>query len=321
MMKWSIKTIPLEYKFNWAISRASMSRKTGYFVQVESEGITGTGEVAGISKGSGETDFISEFNEHDFSNVAKPEDVYGLEISPPLRFGMESALIHWQSKKSGKPVWEMFNLSKPQNISTSISIPILPVADVADFIQKYNFNRFSYCKVKVGGQHPVESVQEVAKHFRGPLRVDANESFNSAEEVMDFLGKIDVSRLQFLEQPMPGELVGEYKKLKKVSPVPIVADESIQSDVFGDEIADQFHGINVKMMKAGSYKRALEQLRKAKQLGLKTMIGCMVETTLGISSAMNIAEGVDWLDLDGFLIIKEDPFLMVKEENGKLNPA
>ena len=98
----------------------------------------------------------------------------------------------------------------------------------------------------------------------------------------------------------------------------IFADESVQDGRIIDDFQLGFHGINVKLSKAGGYYKAQRQLKEARELGLKTMLGCMVESSLGISCAMNIAHGVDYFDLDGFLLLKEDPMKLVYEEMGKL---
>ena len=97
-----------------------------------------------------------------------------------------------------------------------------------------------------------------------------------------------------------------------------MADESITNEENFYILAQQFHGINMKLMKAGGYINGLNILNEARKYGLKTMIGCMIETTLGISSAMNICYNINYIDLDGSFIIKNEPFKLVTEENGRL---
>jgi L-alanine-DL-glutamate epimerase-like enolase superfamily enzyme len=104
--------------------------------------------------------------------------------------------------------------------------------------------------------------------------------------------------------------------LKKTCPFDLIADESIEDQGDFDFLKTQFHGVNMKLMKAGGYLNGLKILNSAREKGLKTMVGCMIESSLGIYSAYNLASNVDYLDLDGFIIIKDDPFNLLVEENG-----
>jgi glutamate racemase len=190
---------------------------------------------------------------------------------------------------------------------------------VEAFIKEHNLKRFSVLKVKVNRENAHDFCQEILRLTDVPLRVDANESFVSASETIQFLQNFsNISRLEFLEQPLHSSLHDEALELKKHSKVFLMADESVTKEEVNEYFSDRFHGINVKMMKAGGYMKAVKQLRQAKLLGLKTMLGCMVETSLGISSALNISGGVDFYDLDGSLLLKEDPYKLISEENGKI---
>jgi glutamate racemase len=205
------------------------------------------------------------------------------------------------------------------SVKTSFSIPIMEVGKVEAFIKENNLSRFSVLKVKVNRDNAHDFCQEILRLTDVPLRVDANESFTSAAEAMKFLETFsNIKRMEFLEQPLHSTQHEEALELKKHSPVFLMADESVTKEDITSYYPERFHGINVKMMKAGGYMRAVKQLRQAKLLGLKTMLGCMVETSLGISSALNISGGVDFFDLDGCLLIKNDPYKLVSEENGKI---
>jgi glutamate racemase len=174
-------------------------------------------------------------------------------------------------------------------------------------------------KVKINKENGFELCKEVLRLTDVPLRIDANEAFESTSEVLKFLNFFpDLSRIEFLEQPLPAHMHEEAISLKKYSPVMLMADESVTKEEINSYYIERFHGVNIKLMKSGGYLKGLKQIRQAKILGLKTMLGCMIETSLGISSALNISSGVDYLDLDGFLLIKKDPFNILTEENGKI---
>lgn len=319
MLKWSIAAKELDLKFTWKISKGSTNKKINYFVTVTDGDLSATGEVAGItSKEASLQVVINEFNTTDLTNINTPDDVYRLNLSGPLSFGIESALIHLECLKRNCSVSEYFNLEKPKRIATSFSIPILPVNEIKDFINTQGIKNYPVCKVKVGYEQQAESCLEVAKNYDGPIRVDANEAFTSAEDVLLFIEKIKHLNIEFLEQPLPRALVDEYIKLKPRSSIPIIADESLQSQEIDSTMAQQFHGINIKLMKTGGYTRAVLQIKQAKELNLKIMLGCMVETSLAIHSAFSIGQDVDWFDLDGFLFFKDEPFKLIQAKDGYL---
>jgi glutamate racemase len=195
----------------------------------------------------------------------------------------------------------------------------MEVGKIESFVKENNLQRFSTIKLKINDENALDLCREVLRVVNVPLRIDANEAFKDAHAVMRFLEKFpDLSRLEFLEQPLPADYHEEALELKKYSKVMLMADESVTKEEIGNYYPDRFHGVNIKLMKAGGYLKAVKQLRQAKLLGLKTMLGCMIETTLGISSALNISGGVDFYDLDGFLFLKNEPYKLVSEENGKI---
>src|SRR5690606_25977226 len=130
---------------------------------------------------------------------------------------------------------------------------------------------------------------EVARLTSAPLLVDGNEAWQDPDELLALLPELQKLRVEVVEQPLPAALADAYRYLKPQSPIKLLADESVTDQADFEELARQFHGINVKMMKARCYFNGLQLLRQAKQHGLFTMVGCMIESSLGISSAMQIA--------------------------------
>ncbi len=327
MFSWSIKELELPLKFTWNISRNSSDIKRNFIVTVRNGSIQGSGEVAfNVRYGENRDLILEKFEE--FKNAA-PLDFNGVEnvvafldtmdLPQSLKFGIESSFVHYVSILSDKTVSQLMATSTVSSVKTSFSIPIMETDKVENFIISNNLDRFSVLKVKVNQQNAFEFCKEILKLTKVPLRIDANESFDSALEVMKFLDRFsDLSRIEFLEQPLSSTLHEEALKLKKLSPVFLMADESVTKEDINNYFVERFDGVNIKLMKSGGYLKAVKQLRQAKILGLKTMLGCMIETSLGISSALNISGGVDFFDLDGSLLLKEDPYKLVSEENGKI---
>ena len=327
MFSWSIKEIELPLKFTWNISRNSSDIKHNFIIEVKNGSLRAHGEVAFNTRyGESREIILEKFEEF---KAAAPQDFNGveslisflesMELPQSLKFGIESSFLHYISILSGKSVAQLMGTNVISSVKTSFSIPIMEVGKVEAFINENNLKRFSFLKVKVNRDNAHDFCQEILKLTNVPLRIDANESFTSAAETLKFLETFsNIDRLEFLEQPLHSSLHEEALELKKYSKVFLMADESVTKEDINEYYPQRFHGINVKLMKAGGYMRAIKQLRQAKILGLKTMLGCMVETSLGISSALNISGGVDFFDLDGCLLIKEDPYKLISEENGKV---
>ncbi len=324
MLTWTIEEKILPLKFNWKISRNSSTEKKNFFIKVSEGKFSGTGEVAPNVR-YGETEEIIREQFSLFLKSCTPEDfqagfpekiIDSLNLAHSLRFGIESAYIHLLCNKESKTPAGFLDLELPAEVATSFSVPILEINEIKDFIAP--LKRFSSLKIKVNQETALDMVREVVRYSDQKLRIDGNEAWTDVNELLDFIGKIKDYNIEFLEQPMPSKFNEEYCFLKDKCPFDLIADESIEDQADFTGLKKQFHGVNMKLMKAGGYLNGLKILKEARQHGLKTMIGCMIETSLGIYSAMNLADKVDYLDLDGFLIIKEDPFKLVEECNGLL---
>lgn len=327
MFQWSLNEIELPLKFSWNISRNSSDIKRNFIVKVKNGSIEALGEVAfNVRYGESRELILEKFDE--FKNNA-PQDFNGVEslvaylettdLPQSLKFGIESSFIHYIAILSGKTVSQLMGTNVISSVKTSFSIPIMETAKVKNFIEENQLSRFSTIKIKVNRENALDFCTEILKSTTVPLRIDANESFLNANEVMHFLEKFpQINRLEFLEQPLSSHLHEEALELKKHANVLLMADESVTKESINQYHVERFDAVNIKLMKSGGYLKAVKQLRQAKLLGLKTMLGCMVETSLGISSALNISGGVDYFDLDGCLLIKDDPYKLVSEENGKI---
>lgn len=327
MLKWSIEELQLPLKFMWKITRGSKDFGHIFIVRVQDESFCGEGEISfNIRYGETSDGILKSFErfQNDFpGSISSVEELIHFlaegEYPSSFRFGIESAFVHYLALLVDRPVNELLGVPAINSVKTSFSIPIMEPGEIGDFIAEHNLTRFRSLKVKIGKDDGLDLIKEVQKNYVGNLRVDANEAWTDPDEVISFIGALgDNCPIEFLEQPLRANCHDEYLFLKDQAAVDIMADESILSGEVTDYHRDRFHAINIKLMKSGGYMKAIKQLRDAKEMGLKTMIGCMVETSIGISSAMNIAHGVDYYDLDGALLLEKDPFNMITEENGKL---
>ncbi|WP_156140561.1 enolase C-terminal domain-like protein [Sporocytophaga myxococcoides] len=240
------------------------------------------------------------------------------QICNSLRFGIESAYIHFLSKIQNLPVYSFLGLDEPKNIFTAYTLPIMQIGEIQSFYKHHQLERFKYLKLKINSENGFDLLKEVRKLSAQSIMIDANESWQNVEELIKFLEKIKKDNIVFVEQPLPYNFEEEYKYLKQNSTLDIYADESITDKADFSNLSEQFHGINMKLMKSGGYLNGIRLLKDAKKHGLKTMIGCMIETSLGISSAMNLCSLTDYNDLDGFFIIDNEPFNLLTEKKGQL---
>lgn len=315
-MKINYKVVELQLKTTWKISRNASDTKKNLILELNGK----RSEIApNIRYGESIDTAIDEIEKFNLLNIELPKEMS--EIREIMRnvsghhstkFGIESLLI----KQLNKPISDLLVIAPPNKVMTSFSLPIMEVGLIKEYLQQ-NSGYQSY-KIKVDRESAIENVKLVQSITRKKLRIDANEGFSSCDEVMHFLSSIKTHQIEFLEQPLASSNIVEQEKLFKVCPVEIIADESVEDNANFNLLKNRFHGINVKLMKAAGLLNAVRLLKEAKSNGMKTMLGCMIETSLGISYAMEINSLADYIDLDGHLLIKNDPFDLINLENGYL---
>ena len=326
MLNWQIEQIKLELKYTWKISRNSSDFKFNSIISVGSSIYKGIGEVApNIRYNETPEIILSEFNRFvkaGASNINDYQELTDLltELKLPnaLCFGIESAYTHYLCNIEKTSIYNLLGIQKSQKVETSFSLPIMDVSEVKNFYFENNLQRFARLKTKVNAENAIELVNEISKISNQPLIVDGNEAWKNPDDILSFMHSASNANIALIEQPMHASMVDEYKYLKPKSKHDLFADESICAHANFDELKQQFHGINMKLMKAGGYLNGLNLLNEAKQHGMKTMIGCMIETTLGISSAYFLCNEINVIDLDGFMIIKNEPFNLLREHEGQI---
>ncbi|MBO2008013.1 enolase C-terminal domain-like protein [Hymenobacter negativus] len=331
MPAWSLTPLLLPLRYVWKISRNASSIKTNLLLRISAQGHTSIGEAAPNVR-YGETpellqEQFSVLQDNGLAAVASLQELDALlavqPVSHALSFALEAALVHWLAACAGQPVWQWLGVPAPApSVPTAFSLPIMEPGAVAGFLRDQNAARFELLKIKVNQAEGLDLLREVGRALPGhALLVDGNETWPDADSVLHFLAQVAALpglRLQLLEQPMPAALAADYRYLCLRSPVPLIADESVTDTADFAEIAQQFHGVNMKLMKAGGFRRGIELLRRTRVHRLVPMLGCMVETTVGIAGALQISALADVLDLDGFLIVQDEPFGLVTEADGQL---
>ncbi len=324
-MEWTIKKLKLELKYTWKISRNSSEYKENLIVSCGNFGEIGLGEVApNIRYGETPENLLEEFGviEKDLrdcpTELAEFETWFnGFKLHNALRFGIESAFIHWYIGRHKISLYSLLGIDEPKLVSTCYTLPIMDVGDIAKFYETHKLSRFNYLKVKVSNEEAIDLVKEITRFNKHKIMIDANEAWKDVDSLLNFIPKLKPYPIEFIEQPMPAEMEDAYAYLKGKSNICIMGDESVLNQPNFDKLERQFDGVNMKLMKAGGYLNGVRILREAKARGMKTMIGCMVESTLGIKSAWSLCCLAEYADLDGCLIVGNEPFRLLREENGQ----
>jgi len=218
--------------------------------------------------------------------------------------GLDTALHDLAGKSLGLPIWELIGTSREQP-PTDYSLGIDDPQTVAERARRVA--HFPALKIKVGGPADIETLEAVRAVFSGPLRVDANTGWQP-EQAAALIPELERLGVELVEQPFPARQLPQLRWLRERSSLPIMADESA---VFEDDLAmleGVVDGVVIKLAKCGGIGPALRMIRRAREMGMKLMLGCMVESSVGVAAAAMVASEVDWLDLDGNLLLASDPF-------------
>jgi L-alanine-DL-glutamate epimerase-like enolase superfamily enzyme len=227
---------------------------------------------------------------------------------------LDEAAHDFFSKKHNQKLYEHWGLNIDQIPLTNFTIGIDTVEKMVSKMQELPWPIY---KIKLGTNEDLRIVRELRKNTRAIFRVDANCAW-TAEQTIAFAPELKGLGVEFIEQPLAADDIEGMKKVFAESVLPVIADESciVESDV--KLCHGLFHGINIKLTKCGGPTAAKRMVAEAKSLGMKTMIGCMTESSVGISAIAHFLPLLDFVDMDGSLLIKNDPASGVTFDFGKV---
>jgi L-Ala-D/L-Glu epimerase / N-acetyl-D-glutamate racemase len=314
-----IVTLPLAERF--VISRESQDDVELTQVELVHDGVSGFGEAAPIARYAESAASALAWLE----SVVPGDDPWALdalaERLPPgeqaARAGLDAALHDLQGKLAGLPVWRLLGLRR-DGPPTSWSVWLGDPDDMARRAEAAAKRGFRRLKLKLGGRDglDLERVRAVRSATPLPLQVDVNEYW-TLDEALELLPQMD---LQYCEQPLPaGDPAGA--ELKRRSPLPIYVDEDCHTLADVAACAEIAHGVTIKLAKSGGIREAVRMAHAARALGLGVMLGCMIETGLGIAAGAQVASLVDHVDLDGNLLLAADPWPGVEFDDGVQRPS
>jgi L-alanine-DL-glutamate epimerase-like enolase superfamily enzyme len=320
-VKIGVETLTIRTERTFTIARSSSDTFERVVLTLEEGGISGRGEAAPTSYYEQDAAGVAAALEQ--TRINDPWDIEGtLEknnfLPPSALSALDSALHDLAAKRLGVPVYRLLGLARPEPVSAYT----LAIADPETTLQEAkNLAGFPILKMKVGGEEDLETVRAVAGASEVALWVDANEAF-SPEEAPGVARDLEaVDSVRMIEQPVPASAGPEALSAvtEAAKPVPVIADESAVAARDVPLLAGCVSGVNVKLAKCGGLRRALEMIHTARAHGMLVMLGCMVETSLGVAAAAQISSLVDCVDLDGAMLLADDPFTGLGYEKGHIH--
>jgi L-alanine-DL-glutamate epimerase-like enolase superfamily enzyme len=319
-MQLTYHAIDLELTHPFRISRSVAQVKKNVIVNID-EGI---GEAAPSEYYNENADTVSE-------SLEKVKEELGadpFQIEPILsnlnekitgnfsaKAGIDIALHDLIGKRLGVPIYNILGLDGKVPLVTSYTIGIDTIEKIKEKTEEAN--DFLAYKVKVGVENDIEMVKAVRETTDAKIRVDANAGW-TANEAIEKISRLKEYDIEFVEQPIDPEDKEGLKKIKQNVDVPIIIDEQLMTSKDILKFVGLCDGINIKLAKCGGIREALRMIHVARAHDLFVMIGCMIESSVGITAAAHIGSLVDFLDLDGNLLVSNDPYEGVRLKKGRL---
>ena len=316
-MRLTIAELALPLVHTFTIARGSATTARTAIFRLSWREREGLGESAPIARYNESVDsVIAYFAAH----APQGDDPYALEallegIPPAARCGLDLALHDLIGKDVDRPLWQLLGLDPARTPRTSFTIGIdtleTTLAKVAEI------REHPILKLKLGTPNDIEIVEAVRSHYTGTLRIDANEGW-TPEQAVGKLRELERFEIEFCEQPIPAGTPDRLRWIRERSGIPLVSDEDSLDAKDLPALRGCVDGVNVKLVKCGGIRGALAMIATARALGLKVMLGCMVESAILATAAAHLSPLVDWADLDGPFLTRDDPFAGITYDRGKI---
>ena len=303
--------LPLKHRFT--IAHQSREVQETLIVRLEEDGLFGLGESTTNPFYGITLDNMREALEK-FKPVLlggkwnTPAELWelGKEVfrdNPFAQCALDQAAWDLYTKKQGKKLYEYLDLNPQRIPTTNFTIGIDTVEKMCAKLREVNWPIY---KIKLGTDQDLEIVRELRKNTNSIFRVDANCAW-TVDQAISYSEELALLGVEFIEQPLAKDNLEGMREVFAHSKLPLIADESCISEADVDKCQGRFHGVNIKLVKAGGITPALRMIQQAKALGMKTMVGCMTESSVGISAIAHIAPLLDYVDMDGAMLLAKDP--------------
>ena len=315
----------LRLNHTFTIANSSRNSTPDMLTALEFDGITGYGE-ASMPPYLGEsvetaTKFFLSLDLWQFKDPFQMDDIlaYVDSVMPgncAAKAAVDIALHDLVGKIMGQPWYKIWGFDPADTPNTSFTIGI----DTMEMVRQKTLEAAPYkiLKVKLGQKTDREMIETIRTVTNVPLCVDVNQGWTDRQMALDMIHWLKEKGVVFVEQPMPKTAIDDMAWLTEHSPLPTIADESLQRLPDVMKANGVYSGINIKLMKCTGMREAHQMLTLAESLGMKVMIGCMTETSCAVSAAAQLSPKCEWADLDGNLLISNDPYSGVQVVDGKV---
>ncbi|GER88607.1 dipeptide epimerase [Dictyobacter vulcani] len=324
MLHIDAKPIDLQLTTPFRIARGVQHTAANVVVEVKHEEAVGYGEAA-PSKYYGESAetvlaciamFAGNLGDDPFllEEIMQRLDKV-IRLNPSAKAAVDMALYDIVGKILGVPVYKLLGLNPAHTPRTSFTIGLDSPAEMAR--KALLAQDYPILKIKVGTRHDIEILKAIRDVSSAVIRVDANAGWTPKEAIRNINALVPYN-IEFVEQPVAAHDLAGLKLVRENVELPIIADESCVTIEDLPRLSECVDGVNFKLMKNGGMHNVLKMIHMARAYNLRTMLGCMIESSLSITAAAHLTPLVDYADLDGQLLINDDPFLGVSVERGKL---
>ncbi|MGB5237277.1 MAG: dipeptide epimerase [Flavobacteriaceae bacterium] len=310
-MELELKPYRLKLRHRFRISRDAYNEQESLIVCLGSKGHVGFGETTANPYYGMEIAVMMESIEAVRSNIEaydykEPKSFYEflseLISDPFILCALDLASWDLYGKKLGKPLYEIWDTSIDQYPISNYTIGL---DSIEKMVAKMKEQPWPIYKIKLGTDQDIAIIRELRQHSQSVFRIDANCAW-TARQTINYAPVLKELGVEFIEQPLESEDWEGMEQVQHHSVLPVIADESCRTEEDVDRCALHFNGINIKLTKCGGLTPALRMIGRARDLGLKVMVGCMTESTVGISAIAQLLPQLDYVDMDGALLLKED---------------
>lgn len=322
-MELILREYNLKLKHTFTISRKSIDVQPSLIVELKSNGFSGYGEATAnpyyhTTVAMMRTDLEKIRHVIESSTNETPKEFWNkmhfyLQHNQFALCALDVAYNDWYARSKGKKLYELWNNNIENNPLTNYTIGI---ASIDKMISKMKELPWPIYKIKLGTSEDIAIVTALRKHTDAVFRIDANCGW-TVEETINNAKVLKKLGVEFLEQPLQAANWEGHKEVFMHSVLPIIADESCITEADVAKCQHHFHGVNIKLTKCGGLTPGMRMIQQAKQLGMKTMVGCMTESTVGISAIAQLLPQLDYVDMDGALLLAEDIATGITLEYGK----
>lgn len=324
-MKLETYIFDLELKNTFKISHGTRKTQPTLIVKLSEGNHSGYGEAVATSYYGMNVermqDSVQQLEKVIKENIHRsPEEVWRL-IQPQIAHdsfslcAVDIAMHDLHGKRNRMPLYKLWGYEIANVPLTNYTIGL---DSTEKMIEKMNAFPWPLYKIKLGTKEDVKIIGELRRYSDSVFRVDANEAW-TAEEAIENARILKDLKVEFIEQPLSRDDWEGMKKVHKEAVLPVVADESCITEADIEKCAGYFDGVNIKLTKCGGLTPARRMIKKAKKMGLKVMVGCMTESSIGISAIAHLLPELDYVDMDGALLLKNDIAEGVKINNGKVD--